>query len=108
MAGTPIRAKDGEAVIEQGSDARWMGMVVSGQLRVEVDGRTVALLEPSDIFGEMAFLTMEKRSASLRAQGEVLVWKWEAAFLDDRVDALGIRDSLVQLAAGRRSDKKGA
>lgn len=68
---------DGEAVVRQGERGDCMFVVQKGQLEVRVagpDGETLlTVLEPGDVFGEMALFTKEPRSATVRAQGPVRV-----------------------------------
>lgn len=52
-------------IFEQGEEGRSLYIVVSGQVRVHVGDRDLALLEKGAIFGEMALFDAEPRSASV-------------------------------------------
>jgi len=68
---------DGEAIIRQGDAGDVMYEILAGQVEVrqEREGEEVrlAVLDKGDFFGEMAIFEREKRSATVRAQGEVRV-----------------------------------
>jgi len=63
-AGTEICAK--------GDTGTSMYVIVSGAVRVHDGGRTIARLGAREIFGEMAALDMEPRSASITAEEDAL------------------------------------
>lgn len=70
---------DGEALIHEGEATREAILLFTGRVgvykRVLHDGqpveRKLAELEAGSLFGEMAYLLNEKRTASIRAEGEV-------------------------------------
>ncbi|UCE40491.1 MAG: cyclic nucleotide-binding domain-containing protein [Candidatus Aminicenantes bacterium] len=68
---------DGEVIIRQGDAGNFMYEILDGQVEVlrEKGGEEVqlAILEKGDFFGEMAIFEREKRSATVRAQGQVRV-----------------------------------
>jgi CRP-like cAMP-binding protein len=68
---------DGEVIIRQGDAGDYMYEILDGQVEVlqERKGMEVrlAVLEKGDFFGEMAIFEREKRSATVRALGEVRV-----------------------------------
>ena len=62
----------GEAVIREGTMGDKMYIVVSGELEVKKDGGPrLAVLGEKQVFGDMALLDDEPRSASVVAIGEV-------------------------------------
>ncbi|HEY5997068.1 MAG TPA: cyclic nucleotide-binding domain-containing protein [Candidatus Deferrimicrobiaceae bacterium] len=67
----------GEAVIRQGDPGDCMYVIQSGQVEVvrEADRHEfrLAVLSPGDFFGEMALFERDRRSATVRALGEVRV-----------------------------------
>lgn len=69
---------DGECVFSEGDDATSMYVVDSGTvvISIEKSGRqvTVAELGKGNIFGEMALLNRDTRSATARAQGDVTAY----------------------------------
>ena len=68
---------DGEVIIRQGDTGDYMYEILDGQVEVlqEREGKEVqlAVLDKGDFFGEMAIFEREKRSATVRALGEVRV-----------------------------------
>ena len=69
--------KDGEVIVKQGDAGDFMYEILNGQVEVfqEKEGEEVRLniLDKGDFFGEMAIFEREKRSATVRALGEVRV-----------------------------------
>jgi CRP/FNR family cyclic AMP-dependent transcriptional regulator len=67
----------GEVIIRQGDAGDVMYEILDGQVEVlqEREGEEVrlAVLDKGDFFGEMAIFEREKRSATVRAQGQVRV-----------------------------------
>lgn len=69
---------DGEVVVREGEDGDCMFTLQEGRLEVLVrqEGRgdvRISVMEPGAIFGEMAILEREVRSATVRALGEARV-----------------------------------
>ena len=68
---------DGEVIIRQGDAGDYMYEILDGQVEVlqEREGEEVrlAVLDKGDFFGEMAIFEREKRSATVRANGQVRV-----------------------------------
>lgn len=57
----------GETLFEQGDFGDAMYIITEGRVRVHSGGRTLAILEEGGVFGEMAALDPEPRSASVTA-----------------------------------------
>ncbi|RMF15428.1 MAG: cyclic nucleotide-binding domain-containing protein [Candidatus Dadabacteria bacterium] len=91
----------GDVVIYEGSDDRWIGLLVSGRLAVERGEATIAELEPDQVFGEIAWLTGLPRTATLRALEPTLVWRWDPDWLSEELARAGILDALRTLAEER-------
>src|SRR5262245_29069594 len=70
----PLVLEEGETACRQGDPGDDLYVVVSGQLGVHVHApggavaRRIDSLGPGDLFGEMALLTGEPRSATVRAE----------------------------------------
>ncbi len=65
----------GETIVRQGEEGQSMFVVLSGVVRVvlEPNREEVARIERGGYFGEMSLLTGEPRSATVLAQGDVVV-----------------------------------
>ena len=102
----------GERVIEEGAEGDSMFILVRGEAQVSVskNGSTipVATLRSGDCFGEMSLLTGEKRSATVKAEGDCYV-------MEISKDVMGevIRESpdclkqLSELLAKRKMETEG-
>ena len=82
----------GQTIIEQGSDGHRAFYIEKGQVEIIVqDGPhtlRVGLLGPGEIFGEMALIEHEVRSATVRAVTDTTVTVISAHELDDKINAI--------------------
>lgn len=69
----PAHVPAGRYLLRQGDPAGSAYAIQSGRLEVEVDGTVVRELGPGDVLGELALLTGEARSASVRARRDSTV-----------------------------------
>ena len=72
----PMRVATGECVFREGEAAREMYVLLEGELEVLKKSRKgretrVAILGPSDCFGEMSIIDLQPRSATVRALSPV-------------------------------------
>ena len=71
------KIKDGSIILEEGSWAYYAYVLQSGRARVwkTINNKQVLVgtLKEGDIFGEMSFFGMAKRTASVTADGDVIV-----------------------------------
>jgi CRP-like cAMP-binding protein len=67
----------GQAVVRQGEPGRSLFVLARGEVEVRVDGRTVSRLQPGAVFGELALLASEPRTATVEAVGDVLLLELE-------------------------------
>lgn len=65
-----VTVAPGETIIEQGEWGTSMFVTVSGSVKVLVDQKVVAELGPGQVFGELAALDPEPRTASIVAGDE--------------------------------------
>ena len=74
--------KAGSVIFREGDEARELFVVKSGQVRIQIGNRTVTELAADSIFGEMALIDNEPRSATAVAVTDVeLVAVSEKQFL---------------------------
>jgi CRP/FNR family cyclic AMP-dependent transcriptional regulator len=72
----------GDTIFREGEDALDLFVIKSGQVRIQIGNRTVAELASDTIFGEMALIDDEPRSATAIAATDVeLVPVTEKQFL---------------------------
>ncbi len=71
------KIKDGSIILEEGSWAYYAYVLQSGKAKVwkNINNKQVVVgtLKEGDIFGEMSFFGMAKRTASVTADGDVIV-----------------------------------
>lgn len=63
--------KAGDIIFREGDEARELFVIRSGQVRVQIGNRTVTELGVDSIFGEMALIDSEPRSATVVAITDV-------------------------------------
>ena len=63
-----ITCRQGDLIVKKGNVARNMYLVIRGVLEVSDEGRSVALLSPGDVFGEIAFLIGTPRIMDVTAK----------------------------------------
>ena len=74
--------KAGSVIFREGDEARELFVIKSGEVRIQIGNRTVADLKADSIFGEMALIDNEPRSATAVAVTDVeLVAVSEKQFL---------------------------
>ncbi len=83
MAATERNFNKGDVVCKQGDDGRSLFIVRDGCLKVFITNdagaqQQVAVLIPEDFFGEMSLLTGDKRSATIIAESQVILYEIEA------------------------------
>jgi CRP/FNR family cyclic AMP-dependent transcriptional regulator len=59
--------KAGDVIFREGDEANELFAIKSGQVRVQIGNRTVTQLGQDNIFGEMALIDSEPRSATVTA-----------------------------------------
>jgi CRP-like cAMP-binding protein len=74
--------KAGSVIFREGDEARDLFVIKTGQVRIQIGNRTITELGPDSIFGEMALIDNEPRSATATAvTGVELVPVSEKQFL---------------------------
>jgi CRP-like cAMP-binding protein len=63
--------KAGDVIFREGDEATELFVIKSGQVRIQIGNRTVAEFGQDSIFGEMALIDSEPRSATAIATNDV-------------------------------------
>jgi CRP/FNR family transcriptional regulator, cyclic AMP receptor protein len=63
--------KAGDVIFREGDEAKELFVIKSGQVRIQIGNRTVTELAADSIFGEMALIDNEPRSATAAAITDV-------------------------------------
>jgi CRP-like cAMP-binding protein len=74
LTGNNIEArsfKAGDVIFREGDEAKELFVIRSGKVRIQIGNRTVAELSADSIFGEMALIDSEPRSATAVAATDV-------------------------------------
>jgi CRP/FNR family transcriptional regulator, cyclic AMP receptor protein len=74
LTGNNIHAqlfKAGSVIFREGDEARELFVIKSGQVRIQIGNKTITELAPDSIFGEMALIDNEPRSATAVAVTDV-------------------------------------
>lgn len=82
VLGVLEKVTSGEAILRQGEESREMYLLLRGTAQVLVAGKVTANLMPGDIFGEMAFVSGERRTADVVAGSNVEILKIDTSVLD--------------------------
>jgi CRP-like cAMP-binding protein len=103
---TILRLKDGDLVMRQGDPGDSLFLVASGELRVFVatssGPKDVAHLFENTLFGEMALITGQPRTASVAAVGEAdVIQVSKAALLHITTSVPSVREALDRFSRER-------
>jgi CRP/FNR family transcriptional regulator, cyclic AMP receptor protein len=84
--------QDGQIIFDEGSSGDWVYVIDSGavELSKKVEGKKIVIeiLQPGDIFGELAFIAHVPRTATARAVGLTTVGVIDRTFLDQEYNKL--------------------
>ncbi len=85
-------------LFEQGDYGDAMYIIIEGRVRVHSGGRTLAILEKGSVFGEMAALDPEPRSASITALEDLRLLRLERTPLLKLItQRTGVANGIIQL-----------
>jgi serine/threonine-protein kinase len=98
----------GELIVREGDKGDAAYMIIAGRCRayrtVGGEEETLALMEPGDVFGEMALILYEPRAASVVAIDAVTVLVLDQATMNEGLGLSGWTGALVRALAQRFSD----
>ena len=84
--------QDGQIIFEEGSNGDWIYVVEDGAVEIskKVGGQKIVVetLKESDVFGEMAYIDKEPRSATATAKGTTVVGIIDRDFFDHEYNKL--------------------
>lgn len=92
----------GSFIVRQGQVGTGLYVILSGQARVVRGSEDLALLGPTDFFGELAVIDQQPRMASVHAETDtscLALASWELLALLERDPALSL--NLIKALAGR-------
>lgn len=79
-----IQCEVGDVVIEQGAEDSRIFILLTGEAEVVKDGEVITVLHKSgEVFGELAIISDERRSATVRAKSELLCLVIDQKFLSE-------------------------
>jgi uncharacterized protein (TIGR02266 family) len=101
--------EDGEVIIKEGTSGDWVYFIVSGNVEVSrvVGGKRIILgiLDPGEIFGELAFFGHVKRTATVKAVGETTIGILDRVHLDLEFNKLSKEFRLMIVNMAKRHTK---
>lgn len=78
----------GDLVIEYGHKSEDIFILLEGELRVEVNGKTVSYINRDEIFGELAYIGDMPRTADVIATDDSLVMKLPVHNIEEQLEKL--------------------
>jgi serine/threonine-protein kinase len=98
----------GELIVREGEKGDAAYMIIAGHCRAfrktESGEETLSVMEPGDVFGEMALILYEPRSASVAAEDDVTVLVLDQPTMSEGLGLSGWTGALVRALAQRFSD----
>jgi type IV pilus assembly protein PilZ len=93
---------DGQIIFQEGSPGDWIYVIISGAVEISkmVQGQkhVIAILKEGEVFGELGFVGVTKRTATARAIGQTTVGIIDREFLEKEYNQLsGQFRSIVQV-----------
>lgn len=99
-----LRFAPGEVVVRDGEESTALYLVITGEAAVIMKLREIARVQPGDVFGEIAFITGNLRTATVRAADSALeVLELDQASLRGLLEAHpDLADELAEKMAARQ------
>ncbi len=89
--------KDGEDIVREGEMDDRFYIIVAGKADVEAGGRKIGALSNGDCFGETSYVRGAKRTASIRASGNVTILRVSSTLMEQVSSACQLRFNKVFL-----------
>ena len=107
--GVPKELKSGEIIIQEGDLDATFYLLTDGKVEVSIDKfgdeTTVNVLEKGAVFGEIAALVGEHRSASVKALTDVSLLAFEGEQIQDLLSQYPqVREAIMKLGLKRSED----
>jgi serine/threonine protein kinase len=89
--------KDGEDIVREGEMDDRFYIIVAGNAEVEANGKRLGVLSNGDCFGETSYVRGAKRTASIRASGNVTILRVSSTLMEQVSSACQLRFNKVFL-----------
>lgn len=89
--------KDGEDIVREGEMDDRFYIIVSGQAEVEANGTKLGVLSDGSCFGETSYVRGAKRTASIRAAGQIQILRVSSTLMEQVSQACQLRFNKVFL-----------
>ncbi len=97
-----VEVKAGETIFEKGDMDKRMYLIVEGRVRIHDGERTLAHLGDRDVFGEMAVLDPQPRSASATAMADTRLFRLhQDLFYELMADRIEVARGIIRVLARR-------
>ena len=97
-----VELSRGEVVFEKGDVGESMYIIVSGRVRVYDGDKTINYLDEKEIFGELALLDPEPRSASIQAVEDTRLFRLDReTFFELMADNIGVVSGVMRVLCQR-------
>ena len=97
-----VDVKAGRTLTKQGGRGREFLLILDGQARVERDGKVIARLKDGDVFGDMSLIDNEPRSASVIADGPMVLMVVSRPMFSDLLESSASLQRKVMLGLSAR------
>lgn len=100
-----IQCQDNDVLVAEEDGGKGLGIIISGMVKVVIDGKAHVRLQPGELFGEIAFVLDTRRTASLIAAApdtRILLFSTSAyQRLEEESDKATLWRNLAQVLAQR-------
>lgn len=109
LKGTFMKYSQGTLIVEEGTFGATFFVLIKGVVVVTQNIRprvVLARLSPGSLFGEVSFLTRQKRASNVIAGTDVVVMQFSRPFVHGLTVKLRekVKDMLIEIVAGRLDD----